>query len=131
MSHLALIIIISLSVLSGCAAVQHREEIGVLIDLGNEQKEQEKHLKKEAVVFEQAKEAILAGELNVGMSAKAVRSKLGEPVLQLEDGSEATQKWVYKTGDAGWLKSEIIRVYFDEEDTVKRWACVNLECPKS
>lgn len=110
--------------ISGCVRLgSNISAIKNLIRLGRNDKLKQQALKQETANFERIKMHIENNKIKSGISAKSVINKFGEPVTVLSESKG--EKWAYKHADADWIGGEKIYLFFDKEDSLVNWECVN------
>lgn len=120
------ILIVSLVLLQGCALFTHKEEIGVLVDLGKDADRQDDLLSVETKVFDKLKAAFKNNKLHTGVDAHDVLDMVGEPVTATREDDRL--RWSYKAGNETWLSGEVVHLYFDQSNKLTLWECVRFEC---
>ena len=117
------LIIISMCI-SGCVGLgSNISAIKNMIRLGRNDKLKQQALKQETANFETIKMHIENNKIKSGISAKSAINKFREPILILSETKG--EKWAYKPADADWIGGEKIYLFFDQEDSLVDWECVN------
>lgn len=115
-------------VISGCANLGQRMEIlSRLIELNKNEKYKTKAIRQETINFKRVKRYINQGKIEKGISKDMAISKFGEPVLIFTEAEG--QGWVYKAGNTDWFKGEKIYLFFDQDDTLINWECIDMDYP--
>ena len=110
--------------ISGCAGLGNNiSAINNLIKLGRNDKLKQKALKQETANFQKVKMLIDNNKIKDGISAKSAIKKFGEPVVVLS--TSKGEKWAYKPADADWIGGEKIYLFFNQEDSLVDWECIN------
>ena len=109
--------------MSGCARLN---TIHNLIRLGRNDKLKERAIRQESINFGKVKNYIISGKIQKGLSQKTSVRKFGQPtvILYRPEG----QRWIYKPGQADWIGSEKIYLFFKNDGRLVNWDCVNLDC---
>jgi len=108
--------------LSGCAILEHKNELLTLKSLGDDQAKQEQFLKRQEKKFQLLLSDYEKGKLKQGTAQKAVLSRYGEPISMKknEDQPEVSEQFVYRHPEQ-FFGSEKIYLYFDKDSKLIKW----------
>lgn len=110
--------LIGIIFLSGCGGA-----LGTLMELGGNEALKRKAVQEETHNFQVLKSAIIKNKIEKGISAAQALKKFGNPVLLYPQGEG--QRWVYKAADNDWFKGEKIYLFFDKNESLTGWECIN------
>src|SRR3989338_785344 len=106
-------IIFILIVLLSCAP-SFAEGLDNLIEAGRNMSDIGRAMDAETKTFENVKRAIKNGTLKIGESKDSIRTRYGEPVIELEKEANAPGKWVYMPASSTFFKGIRIYLIFDD-----------------
>ena len=109
---------------NGCARLN---AIHTLAKLGRNERLKAKTIQQESMNFQRAKNYMLSGKIQTGISKNTIVRKLGRPVVILPEPDG--ESWAYKPGQVSWLEGEKIYLIFQKDGKLNYWDCVNLDCP--
>ncbi|MBI4367981.1 MAG: hypothetical protein HY588_01160 [Candidatus Omnitrophica bacterium] len=107
----------------GCASPSN---VGFLKGLAANEEQKAAVLQAETVRFQELKRAISDRKLKTEISQGEFERQFGKPVVVLQEGTR--EKYVYKSGKAGWFGGEKVYLYFDQQSKLVKWECVRFEC---
>lgn len=117
-------LIIALLITSGCVGLGGNVgALRLLVKLGQNDKLKQQTIKQETENFRKIKDYINSNKIEKGMSSELAVKKFGKPILVLSDSG--AEKWSYKPSDADWIGGEKIYLFFNNEDKLFDWECVN------
>jgi len=121
---LPLTIFYILSGILGCTQFGKRlETLQMFRSLSRNEEIKQQALNQETKNFLRIKNYIDTNKIKKGTSARVIIKQCGEPVTILaEPGGE---RWVYKRRDVAWVGGEKIYLFFDINDTLVNWECIN------
>ena len=96
-----------------------------LMELGRNQAAIAKALNKETKSYIKVKKAILSEKLKEGMSAKDIRKKYGEPVIDIYDEKRNVDKWLYMPAASTHFEGEKLYLFMDAENKLVGWKLEN------
>lgn len=103
--------------LNGCSLLRHYEQLMVLKNVGDSQREIESYLKTQAERFYQLRKDLHQGTLKIGLSKEELLTRYGEPVLskKVEGNPQIQQIFIYRH-PTNYFTSDKIYLYFDKNN---------------
>jgi len=114
-----LILFISVFVLSGCAKVQHLDQLLTLKGLADEQVKLGKYVDKQDQKFEMMLEEVKAGTLVQYLNKRKIVRTFGDPIYvkQVKRDDQELETWMYRYSTQ-FFDSEKVYLYFDSDDNL-------------
>jgi len=111
--------------LSGCAILQHLQEILTLKSFSQEKDEQDKIIKKRKENYEALKQAVLSGDMSRFKDTKGLTAAFGNPVLikTIQKDGQAVDRWLYRQ-ETIYKITEKVYVYVDTAGQLIGWEYV-------
>ena len=107
-----------------CVCNYAHADLKTLMRIGKNQKEMAKALKNETANYNSVKEAILKEKLQEGMDGDQVRSKYGDPVIDIFDKRRNVNKWLYMPQTSSHFEGEKLYLYIDEGNKLVGWQII-------
>jgi len=113
------ILFLTLIVLSGCAKVQHLDQLLTLKSLADEQVVMSQYVEEQDQKFELMIEEIEAGTLNQYLNKKKILRTFGDPIYvkHVHKNDQELESWLYRYSTQ-FFDSEKIYLYFDPDDNL-------------
>jgi len=111
--------------LSGCAPLEHLDELSVLGDYSREKDNQYRLVKSINDNYDILLKAIAQGRVGDYRDKSSFVNFFGEPILK-RDLSDGTQQWLYRYAVLNTARDKVY-VYFDSHDRLIKWEKV--PCP--
>ena len=113
------ILFLTLIVLSGCAKVQHLDQLLTLKSLADEQVVMGQYVKEQNQKFELMIEEFEAGTLDQYLNKKKILRAFGDPihVKHVNKNDQELESWLYRYSTQ-FFDSEKIYLYFDPDDNL-------------
>jgi hypothetical protein len=96
-------------------------DLKTLMEVGKSQAGIAKSLGEETKNYNGIKEAIIAKELKEGMSADTIKTKYGEPIIDIFDKKKNAYKWLYMPATSTHFKGEKLYLFVDKEGRLVGW----------
>jgi len=90
--------------------------LGELMSIARAQKDAQRAYEEETKAFERVKAAIDKGAIKKGQAKKDIRSRYGEPVVNIRESDTGRDKWIYKPAKSSFFSGIKACLYFDKED---------------
>ena len=108
--------------------VKSKHGLGTLMKISGDRGKMIRELNKDTKCFEKISKAIKDSNIKVGVAAKDIRKKYGDPVVVVqEDSSESSTRWVYKPGTGSFFEGKKACLVFNKEDCLERFSIVDDE----
>lgn len=109
--------------LSGCATLQHMDELLTLKSVADDQKQIEIYLAKQERGFNRLNDDIKNNRLSKGQLKRSVIAKYSEPVLikKAEPEAGGIKEILLYRHPASYFKSDRIYLYFDDGNRLVSW----------
>jgi len=106
-------------VLSGCAKVQHLDQLLTLKSLADEQVVMGRYVEEQNQKFELMIEEVEAGTLDQYLNKKKILRTFGDPihVKHVNKNNQKLESWLYRYSTQ-FFNSEKIYLYFDPDDNL-------------
>ncbi len=113
------ILFLALIVLSGCAKVQHLDQLLTLKGLADEQVLMGKYIEEQDQKFELMIGEVEAGTLDQYLNKKKILKTFGDPihVKHVNKNDQELESWLYRYSTQ-FFDSEKIYLYFDPDDNL-------------
>ncbi len=111
-----------LLVVTGCAKLEHLDQLLTLKDLSEEGDRQDRYVENQDHKFELLLEAVQSNALSQDTHQKKILQKFGDPIYREEitrDG-QGVEKWLYRYTKE-FFDSEKVYLYFDREGKLINW----------
>lgn len=117
-----IVIFAILACLSGCAKLQHLDQLLTLKDLSEEQDRLERHIQTQDEKFELLVKAVQDGTIGLSKNQKSIRKHFGEPVYteKITQDGRLLDLWVYRYA-AKFFDSPKVHLYLDSSGQLIRW----------
>jgi hypothetical protein len=106
---------------------QAHADLKKLMEVGHNQAEIAKALKKETRNYKRVKKAIIADKLEEGMPADKIKKKYGKPIIDIYDKKKNAYKWLYMPATSTHFEGEKLYLYVDQEDKLVGWKLLEPE----
>ena len=102
--------------LSGCAKLQHMDQLLTLKGVADEQKRQQSYIEKQDKKFEQLRESVQTDKIKKFSNQKQIFSKFGQPIYSrsIEKNGQTLELWVYRYM-VQYFNSDKVNLYFDSD----------------
>ena len=102
--------------LSGCAKLQHMDQLLTLKGVADEQKRQQSYIEKQDKKFEQLRESVQTDKIKKFSNQKQILSKFGQPSYgrSVEKNGQTLELWVYRYM-VQYFSSDKVNLYFDSD----------------
>lgn len=113
---------VGLIYLTGCAKLQHLDQLLTLKDLSEEQDKLGRHIEQQDQKFELLVQAVKANQLERYPGKRHILKRFGEPVYSrpIERNGQALELWLYRYSTQ-FFDSEKVYLYFDSSDRLVDW----------
>ena len=89
--------------------------IGELMDIARAQKDAQRSYADETKTFNRVKAAIDSGAIKKGVPEKEIKSRYGEPVVNITNSATGRGKWIYKPAKSSFFSGIKIYLIFDKD----------------
>lgn len=116
------ILIFSLLALTGCAKLQHLDQLLTLKGLSDEQVQMGKEIDLQDARFERLVAAVEEGSIGKYKNQKSVSGQFGPPVYieKNEEDGRSLEVWVYRYA-ARFFDSPKVYLYWNQDGNLIRW----------
>ena len=113
------IILLSAMVFSGCAKVQHLDQLLTLKGLADEQAKLGRYVEAQDQKFELMIEEVKAGTLDQYLNKRKILKVFGDPIYikHVSKNDQELESWLYRYSTE-FFDSEKIYLYFDSDDNL-------------
>lgn len=91
------------------------EGLASLIELGRNMDEMAKIERQETDNFDKVDKATKNKFIKIGQPKDLVRKEYGDPVIELKDGANGFETWIYKAAASNYFKGTKIYLVFNSE----------------
>ncbi len=112
-------------VLSGCAPLEHLDQLSVLGRYSREKEDQRRLVKTIDAHYDALTKVIAQGHIGNYKDQSSFVYAFGQPILK-KDMPDGSQQWLYRYAILGSAKDKVY-VYFDQHDHLTKWEKV--PCP--
>jgi len=108
--------------LSGCAILEHKDQLLTLKRLGDDQARQEQFIKRQERNFKLLLADINRGLLKKGTTRQQILSRYGEPISikEIKDDSRFSEQFAYRHPEQ-FFGSEKVYLLFDNNQILVEW----------
>ena len=120
-----LILVMSVFLLSGCAKLEHLNELLTLQAFSDEKDAQHEYIEKQNAKFEQLLEMARSDSFKQSMDKRRVLKKFGDPIFTKDVSIEGVEleEWLYRYPIEPFGSPKVY-LYFNNNDELIRWKCV-------
>jgi hypothetical protein len=122
MRRLVHLLIVLSALLTGCAKIEHMDELLALQSFSDNQDAQKRYLAQEEQKFQNLLSDVKQQKLSPGISKLSIFSTYGKPILitEVKDDLVIKQELMYRH-PAQLLGSEKVFLYFDAQSRLVKW----------
>ncbi len=120
-----LVLLMSVLTFSGCAKLEHLDELLTLKDMSEEDDAQRAYVKAQDIKFEALVSEVQAGTLKKGLSQKEAVKSFGDPIVKraIVRNGQDVEWWVRRYAMRFW-DSDKVYLYFDKDKKLTDWEFV-------
>ena len=113
------ILFLAILVFSGCAKVQHLDQLLTLKGLADEQAEMGQLIEEQDQKFELMLEEVKAGTLDQYLNKRKILRAFGDPIFvkHVKGDNQELESWLYRYSTE-FFDSEKVYLYFDSDDNL-------------
>ena len=108
--------------ISGCAILEHKDQLLTLKSLGDDQDRQKKFIERQEKNFKLLLSDIEKGALKKGTTRRQILSRFGEPISIKEIGDDPMflEQFTYRHPEQ-FFGSEKVYLFFDKNQALAEW----------
>ena len=117
-------------IFTGCAKLQHLDQLLVLKDMSDEQTRLQKYIEQQDKKFEKLLKAVEGRTLAKNVRDQSIVRMYGEPLgkREIEKDGQKLERWNYRY-QMKYFESEKVYLYFNEEKRLVGWERVAANPP--
>lgn len=121
-SFRAFLLLFVVVLLTGCAKLQHLDQLLTLKAVSDEQAQMGKEIERQDARFERLVAAVAEGSIAKYKSQKSVTGQFGSPIFteKVEEDSQPLEVWVYRYA-AKFFDSPKVYLYWNQSGELVRW----------
>lgn len=117
-----LLIVVSILIFSGCAKLQHLDQLLTLKDMSDEQTRLQQYIEQQDKKFDKLLQAVKERTLVKNVRGQSIVRMYGEPLgkREVEKDGKKLERWNYRY-QMKYFESEKVYLYFNEEKRLVGW----------